>query len=183
MDLRIQRTRKSIINAFIELRAAKPLEKITVKELSDLAFINKATFYTHYKDIYDLAEQLENEAVTSILNDIPHPEYLVTHPKQGIMELTSAFLRQGNLFHILFSGTRQGILIERLENNLKEKIYSIYPEYKTNLEKELLLSVLIHGNFRAFVNHSNENFDKVIEILGNISECLMQNYECPALKS
>ena len=37
MDLRIQRTRKSIINAFIELRATKPLEKITVKELSDLA--------------------------------------------------------------------------------------------------------------------------------------------------
>lgn len=116
--------------------------------LSGLHF-NKATFYTHYKDIYDLAKQLENEAVASILNDIPHPEYLVTHPKQGIKELTSAFLWQGNLFNILFSGTRQEILIERIENNLKEKICSIYPEYKTNLEKELLLSVLIHGNFRA----------------------------------
>lgn len=175
MDLRIQRTRKNIINAFIELRASKPLEKITIKELSDLAFINKATFYTHYKDIYDLAEQLENEAITSVLNDIPHPEYLITHPKQGILELTSAFLQQGKLFNILFSGTRQAILIERIENNIKDKIYSIYPEYKTNLEKELLLSVLIHGNFRAFANHTNENFDKVIEILGNISECLIQN--------
>lgn len=176
MDLRIQRTRKNIINAFIELRASKPLEKITVKELSDLAFINKATFYTHYRDIYDLAEQLENEAVASVINDIPHPEYLITHPKQGIMELTSAILRQGNLFHILFSGTRQGILIERIEDNLKAKIYGIFPEYKTDLEKELLLSVLIHGNFQAFADHANENFDKVIEILGNISECLMQNY-------
>ncbi len=175
MDLRIQRTRKNIINAFIELRASKPLEKITVKELSDLAFINKATFYTHYKDIYDLAEQLENEAIASVLNDIPHPEYLVTHPKQGILELTSAFLRQGNLFNILFSGTRQGILIERIENNLKQKIYSIYPEYKTNLEKELLLSVLIQGNFRAFISHTDEDFDKVIAILRNISECIMQN--------
>lgn len=177
MDLRIQRTRKNIINAFIELRASKPLEKITIKELSDLAFINKATFYTHYKDIYDLAEQLENEAIISVLNDIPHPEYLITHPKQGTYELTSAFLRQGNLFNILFSGTRQGMLIERIENNLKEKIYSIYPEYKTNLEKELLLSVLIYGNFRTLMNHTNENFDKVIEILGNISECLMQSYD------
>lgn len=177
MDLRIQRTRKSIINAFIELRTSKPLEKITVKELSDLAFINKATFYTHYKDIYDLAEQLENEAIASVLNDIPHPEYLVTHPKQGVLELTSAFLRQGNLFNILFSGTRQGILIERIENNLKEKIYSIYPEYKTNLEKELLLSVLIHGNFHAFTSHTNEDFDKVIAILGNISECIVQNWD------
>ncbi len=74
-------------------------------------------------------------------------------------------------------------MIERIENNLKEKIYSIYPEYKTNLEKELLLSVLIHGNFRAFVNHADENFDTVIEILGNISECLLHNYERPAPKS
>ena len=106
----------------------------------------------------------------------PTLEYLITHPKQGIMELTSALSRQGHLFNTLFSGTRQGVLIERMENNLKEKIYSIYPEYKTDLEKELLLSVLIHGNFRAFIDHTSENFDRVIEILGNISECLIQNY-------
>lgn len=48
MDLRIERTRKSIINAFIELRAHKPIEKITVKELAERAYINKATFYSHY---------------------------------------------------------------------------------------------------------------------------------------
>lgn len=41
MDLRAQRTRRSIINAFIELRALKPLEKITVKELSERALITK----------------------------------------------------------------------------------------------------------------------------------------------
>ena len=55
MDLRTERTKRSIINAFLELRSQKPLEKITVKELSELAFINKATFYTHYQDIYDLS--------------------------------------------------------------------------------------------------------------------------------
>ncbi|MBR3282470.1 MAG: TetR/AcrR family transcriptional regulator [Ruminococcus sp.] len=45
MDMRIEKTRRSIINAFLQLRAKKPLEKITVKELSALAEINKATFY------------------------------------------------------------------------------------------------------------------------------------------
>ena len=33
MDRRIQRTRNSLFSAFIELRAVKPVEKITVKEL------------------------------------------------------------------------------------------------------------------------------------------------------
>ena len=58
MDLRNQRTKKNIRNAFIELRSKKPLEKITVKELSELAFINKATFYRHYEDIYALSNEL-----------------------------------------------------------------------------------------------------------------------------
>lgn len=40
MDLRVKRTRINITNAFIELRSRKPIEKITIKELSELAFIN-----------------------------------------------------------------------------------------------------------------------------------------------
>lgn len=53
MDLRIEKTRQSIVNAFIALRSGKPLEKITVKELCEKAQINKSTFYFHYADIYD----------------------------------------------------------------------------------------------------------------------------------
>ena len=44
MDIRIEKTERAIRNAFLELRAAKPLEKITVKELCSLACINKSTF-------------------------------------------------------------------------------------------------------------------------------------------
>ena len=64
MDLRIEKTRQSIINAFIALRSGKPLEKITVKELCEKAMINKSTFYFHYADIYELSDFLETEIVT-----------------------------------------------------------------------------------------------------------------------
>ena len=43
MDLRTEKTERSILNAFIGLRAQKPLEKITVKELCEKAWINKST--------------------------------------------------------------------------------------------------------------------------------------------
>ena len=56
MDLREKKTKRNIRNAFIELRAKKPLERISIKELAELAEISKATFYLHYKDIYDLSE-------------------------------------------------------------------------------------------------------------------------------
>ena len=45
----------------MELRAQKPLEKIKVKELCDLACINKSTFYAHYQDIYALANAMEED--------------------------------------------------------------------------------------------------------------------------
>ena len=50
MDIRIEKTERAIRNAFLELRAAKPLEKITVKELCSLACINKSTFYSRSEE-------------------------------------------------------------------------------------------------------------------------------------
>lgn len=177
MDLRIERTKRSIINAFIELRAKKPIEKITIKELSELALINKATFYSHYNDIYDLSEQLENEAIDSILKSLPHPEALITNSKEGIRELFFAIQSQSKLFDILFSGSRASILISKLEVKHKEIIYNMFPEYENNLEWDILLSVLIQGNFHAFTSHSvNSDTNELIDIIGKISEALLANY-------
>ena len=70
MDIRITKTRKSIADAFLELRARKPIEKITVKELCEKAQINKSTFYTHYRDIYDLSETLEEQFAQQIVGSL-----------------------------------------------------------------------------------------------------------------
>lgn len=176
MDLRTKRTKHSIINAFIQLRSQKPLEKITIKELSEIAYINKATFYSHYKDIYDLSEQLEEEVISSILKNIPHPDSLITNPKQGVEELTVALSCQNELFHILFSDTRSSILIDRLEHGLKKQIYDQYPEFQNQLEWDILLSFLIQGGFHAFLAHSNNNIWEITRILGDIQDSLIKIY-------
>ena len=101
MDRRIQKTRNSLFSAFIELRASKPIEKITVKELTEKANISKQTFYLHFQDIYDLSEYLENDALQSLIGDIPNPEYMLTNPAEASRQLCSAFINQGHLFSIL----------------------------------------------------------------------------------
>ena len=58
LDQREIKTKRAIKNAFLMLRAQKPIEKITIRELAALAEISKATFYLHYQDIYDLSEQI-----------------------------------------------------------------------------------------------------------------------------
>ena len=74
MDLRVVKTKRSIKAAFLELRRKKPIEKITVKELADLAMINKGTFYLHYQDIYNLSDEIENEFIDDIIKDVPELE-------------------------------------------------------------------------------------------------------------
>ena len=53
-DRRTAYSKKVIREALLELMRDKPLNKITVKEICELADVNRSTFYTYYEDIYDL---------------------------------------------------------------------------------------------------------------------------------
>lgn len=92
MDKRIEKTQKAIKEAFIKLRAKKPLEKISIKELCEIAYINKSTFYSHYENIYALSDALEYELVLSIISSIPRNfDYTFTNPEVFTREITLAF--------------------------------------------------------------------------------------------
>lgn len=60
-DRRVRKTKKALIDAFAHLLTQKPLKNITVREIADMADINRGTFYLHYKDVYDMASQIQNE--------------------------------------------------------------------------------------------------------------------------
>ena len=47
-----------IKDSLIELLNSKPMDKITVKEISELCNISRQTFYYHFNDIYDIARQI-----------------------------------------------------------------------------------------------------------------------------
>ena len=177
MDLRTERTRRSITNAFLELRKQKPIEKITVKELAELAYINKATFYTHYHDIYDLADQMENEFMESIIEELPHPESIITDPALATRELADALITKSEISSILFSGSRQGYLSEKIYIALINYITSKYPDQEFGLRRNIVLSIIIQGCFHAYQTFANdENRDEVTEILGDVGTCLKTNF-------
>lgn len=68
IDLRISRTHKMIKEAFFELMDSIGFEKITVQTLTAKAMISRTTFYLHYKDKYDLLDQIENEVLDGLKN-------------------------------------------------------------------------------------------------------------------
>ena len=173
MDLRIQKTEKAIKNAFLELRAGKPLEKITVKELCELALINKSTFYSHYDDIYALSEAMEQETVASIIGSIDHlKDYTTDNPDAFTRELCLAFMSQISLIKILFSGRELSHLGIRLDKALKEVIFRKYPEYENDLEKQILLSYSIQGTYYAYLSNPDADTDTFVRTIEKIVRCL-----------
>lgn len=65
IDPRAARTRILIKEAFLSLASEKKFEAITVKDISEKAAVNRATFYDHFEDKYNLLENLLSEAFTS----------------------------------------------------------------------------------------------------------------------
>lgn len=64
-DARVRYTQMVIKESFISLMRQKPVNKITVKEVCEKAQVNRATFYKHYLDCYDLLEQIESDALNN----------------------------------------------------------------------------------------------------------------------
>ncbi len=62
-DARVRYTQKVLKEALLQLLREKPVNRVTVRELCELAELNRATFYSHYRDCFDLLESIENELV------------------------------------------------------------------------------------------------------------------------
>ena len=140
MDLRVVKTKKNIREAFLELRSKNTLEKIKVTELCKLALINKTTFYNHYQDIYALSEEIENETISSIMNNFQHLNNLFSNPDAFMKGLYYAFKSHEEVIVTLFSG-RMDILINKVEQQLLIQ----YPLLGDRPEKEIILSFLLWG--------------------------------------
>lgn len=63
VDPRVPRTRKLIMDAFIELSMKKHFKDITIKDITTAATINRATFYSHFMDKHDLLEKALSESM------------------------------------------------------------------------------------------------------------------------
>jgi AcrR family transcriptional regulator len=53
-DLRVRRTRKLLQKALLEAASEKGFAHVTVRDITERAMVNRATFYRHYEDKYDL---------------------------------------------------------------------------------------------------------------------------------
>lgn len=65
-DRRVKYTKMVLKESFIKLREKKDISQITIKEICEDADINRATFYAHYNDQFDLMHKIEEELLENV---------------------------------------------------------------------------------------------------------------------
>ena len=92
IDRRVKYTKMVLRQSLLELMKSKPIDKITVKEICELADINRGTFYSHYSEPRALLEQIQNE----LFNDIKATldKYLTNaDPTSGAYEMVLEIIK------------------------------------------------------------------------------------------
>lgn len=61
IDRRVRKTKALLLKGLTQLMEEKDVNHISVRELTDLVDLNRGTFYLHYRDIFDMVNQVEDE--------------------------------------------------------------------------------------------------------------------------
>ncbi len=105
LDRRVKYTRMVVTGSFVKLLSEKPMSKITVKEICELADINRATFYKYYADTYDLLTKIEEEMIADINTYLYGVQYGSTGSiLEGTLEKIFSYVRDNaELCNVLLS--------------------------------------------------------------------------------
>ena len=68
VDPRVKRTRQLLQRAFRELLTEKSFDGVTVRDIAERAEVNRATFYAHFEDKYELLRCSVREALQTELD-------------------------------------------------------------------------------------------------------------------
>ena len=169
MDQRKLKTQQAIEDAFVQLRKEKSLEQISVTELSRLARISKATFYLHYRDIFDLSEKMQTAAIKQVLDQISISISVMDHWPEFAKEMMGIMDQDNTVLTILFSGSQMAMVPILLENQIRERILEQSPELKTDSELSIRLTYHIQGSYHAYLRHVHHtDIRKILDIIDDI---------------
>ncbi len=171
-DKRNLDTKNKIVNGFKKIALKKPMNKITISELTKYCNINRNTFYYHFEDIKTLMEWILSSEITNILDniDVKNTEKLLysifDYVEKNEKLLESAYSSFGReklrkLLYPYFYNTLNNLIIEKnltdiYDDKFKDFVINFYSggiaytifDYikKDNKEKEKIINFLLLMN-------------------------------------
>ena len=172
-DPRTRKTKRAIRNAFAKLLSEKEINDITVRDVAELAEINRKTFYRYYAGIYQVVDEIENEIVRSyeqILGEIDFRQDL-ENPYRIFERLTDTINTDLDFYGYLLSMQGNVSLVSKLSEMLKAKTAETLLQHVSMDAHvaDIMLEYVISGMVAVYQHWFNSGRREPIE---TISEAL-----------
>ena len=149
MDKRVMKTKRAIHSAMTRLLSVKPIEEITVTELSNAAEINRKTFYSYYNSVYMVAEEMEDEIVERFEDTLRKIDFeaLLKDPQTTFNTLARIIASDLDFYETILTNRNQVYFLQKIITSLKERIMALYFDRNSkDFElQEYMLEYIISG--------------------------------------
>lgn len=149
-DRRVRRTKTQLRKALTELLQEKSIDELSVTELTNRADVNRGTFYCHYRDIYDMLDQLEAETLeefSTLMDSYPAPR--LQEGLRPILEDVFLFIRRNlDLAASAMNLWERSSFLERIKSLLRNKVirdWSDLYHFSGDVQRDHCLNFLVGG--------------------------------------
>ena len=172
-----QKTRNIIKKTFAEmLSEKKELAKISVSELVR-ADINRGTFYSHYDDIYAVAEDYENELISLFFSNA---ELIASTNTDKFIDLMFEYIKRNDeIYRMLCKSNDFVMIMQKFMRLAANKIIEIINASPEIVEREFItleVNSFIEGFLFEYVKCCRDASENTIDDLYDFSKYWYGNF-------
>lgn len=127
LDKRCRKTRMAIKSCLMELMCEKDISKVTITEVALKADINRATFYMHYKDVYHVLDEIENDLIEKLFHIMDAADIVKSlhDPYPLFRELTNEINKDFEFYKLLVQSKNYSNLLNKVHSRFKERFLEL----------------------------------------------------------
>ena len=103
VDVRIVKSKESLMSALIGLMGKKKLEELTISEICQEADVNRNTFYSHYSSVRELFEEMNGKYMEALFASAKVFDEPNDSTIKNLVNVLDKMKEKGNLTKIIFS--------------------------------------------------------------------------------
>lgn len=157
-DMRIQRTRRLLQQALIELTVEMGFSAITVRDITRRAMVNRSTFYRYYLDKFDLLNQYMAMVQTATTDAALLAEKVGYSPPEkvppGLLVLVKQVQANAAFYRVMLGRNGDPTFIESLRQMSENRYRYLFSQYPSNTDvnqppTEMKLAYISHASIGA----------------------------------
>lgn len=177
-DARVRYTRRVIKESLLRLLEDRPVNRITVKEVCEAAQINRATFYAHFTDCFDVLNQMENDLLSDFERSLSFAS--VVDVVDMIERIYAMIDQNAEVCRVLIFQNKDSSLTAKMIAMAHDKTIVRWKEQLTRAtesDREMLFTCLSNGLLNVILTgYSKYEREEVVKFVSETVRLLITPY-------